>query len=81
MVVFWIMIVQLLRIFVISKLSNLPNGSIITVSINNGDQFLAIFDAITAKTECANFDNQNLVTKLADRIHLFKDTLTHDYEQ
>ena len=41
---------------------------------------MRIFDALSRKEDCSEFEDQDLVTKLAQRIDALKATFTKDYE-
>ena len=44
------------------------------------EAFLRVFDALSRREDCSEFEDQDLVAKLAQRIDALKATFTKDYE-
>ena len=56
------------------------NRSPVDKSIVVQEEFMRVFDALSRREDCSEFEDQDLVTKLAQRIDALKATFTKDYE-
>ena len=56
------------------------NRSVVDEAGAGREAFLRVFDALSRREDCSEFEDQDLVAKLAQRIEALKASFTKDYE-